>query len=104
MVFSPDDLELIKGPPAIRRSLLDDTIAITNPEFRAVRTDLDHICGKEITSSNKRKDGYQTISKQAFTIWNEQLVNAAELIGDTREEFIHQFGPQLQTLPTSSRS
>ena len=46
-VFSPDDLELIKGPPAIRRSLLDDTIAITNPEFRAVRTDWTNFAAKK---------------------------------------------------------
>ena len=43
IVFSPDDLEIIKGPPSVRRSLLDETIAIGNAEFRSVRTEFDQI-------------------------------------------------------------
>ena len=95
VVFSPDDLELIKGPPAIRRSLLDDTIAITNPEFRAVRTDLDHILRQRNNLLKQAKGRLSNDLETSLTIWNEQLVNAAELIGDTREEFIHQFGPSV---------
>ena len=95
VVFSPDDLELIKGPPAIRRSLLDDTIAITNPEFRAVRTDLDHILRQRNNLLKQAKGRLSNDLETSLTIWNERLVNAAELIGDTREEFIHQFGPSV---------
>ena len=93
VVFSPDDLELIKGPPAIRRSMLDDTIAITNTEFRAVRTDFDHIL-RQRNNLLKQAKGRTSIDLETnLTIWNDQLVTAAEFIGDTREQFINRFGP-----------
>ena len=93
VVFSPDDLELIKGPPAIRRSMLDDTIAITNPEFRAVRTDFDHILRQRNNLLKQAKGRTSVDLETNLTIWNDQLVTAAEFIGDTREQFINRFGP-----------
>ncbi|MDP7066456.1 MAG: DNA replication/repair protein RecF [Acidimicrobiales bacterium] len=93
VVFSPDDLELIKGTPSIRRALLDDTIAIANPEFRAVRTDFDHIL-RQRNNLLKQAKGRMTSSLEAnLSIWNEQLVEAAQLIGDGREDFITKFEP-----------
>lgn len=42
-VFSPDDLELIKGGPAMRRVFLDDLLAASAPRYEAVRTDYDRV-------------------------------------------------------------
>ena len=93
VVFSPDDLELIKGAPTIRRALLDDTISIANPEFRAVRTNFDHIL-RQRNNLLKQAKGRMTSSLETnLNIWNEQLVEAAELIGDSREAFIARFEP-----------
>jgi len=42
-VFSPDDLELIKGGPAMRRGFLDDLLAASAPRYEAVRTDYERV-------------------------------------------------------------
>jgi DNA replication and repair protein RecF len=38
-VFSPDDLELLKGGPALRRSFLDDLLVALRPKHDLVRSD-----------------------------------------------------------------
>ena len=42
-VFSPDDLELVKGGPAERRRFLDDTLVALHPKHDALRADLDRV-------------------------------------------------------------
>ena len=42
-VFSPDDLELIKGGPALRRAFLDDLLAASAPRYEAVRSDYERV-------------------------------------------------------------
>ena len=42
-VFSPDDLELVKGGPAERRRYLDDTLVARLPKLDLVRSDLDRV-------------------------------------------------------------
>lgn len=42
-VFSPDDLELIKGGPAMRRAFLDDLLAASAPRYEAVRSDYERV-------------------------------------------------------------
>lgn len=42
-VFSPDDLELVKGGPAERRRYLDDLLAASAPRYDAARTDYERV-------------------------------------------------------------
>ena len=42
-VFSPDDLELVKGEPAGRRRWLDETLAMVRPGCAGLRADLERI-------------------------------------------------------------
>ncbi len=39
-VFSPDDLELVKGGPQVRREYLDELLMVVTPRLRVVRDDL----------------------------------------------------------------
>ena len=97
MVFSPDDLELIKGPPAIRRRCLMTRLLSRTRISCGPNRFGPHFAAR----NNLLKQAKGRLSNDletSLTIWNEQLVNAAELIGDTQEEFIHQvLVPQLQT-------
>ena len=43
MVFSPDDLTLVKGDPSDRRKLLDDLLVLRAPRLAGVRSDYDRI-------------------------------------------------------------
>ena len=93
IVFSPDDLEIIKGPPSVRRSLLDETIAIGNAEFRAVRTEFDQIL-RQRNNLLKQARGRQSEDLDSnLLIWDAQLIEAAATIGDHRAEFVASIQP-----------
>jgi DNA replication and repair protein RecF len=42
-VFAPDDLELVKGSPSLRRGYLDDLLEATAPRFASVRAELERV-------------------------------------------------------------
>ena len=93
VVFSPDDLEIIKGPPSIRRSLLDETIAIGNAEFRAARTDFDQILRQRNNLLKQARGRFSDDLKSNLLIWDEQLIEAANTVGDHRSDFISSIQP-----------
>ena len=42
-VFSPDDLELVKGGPALRRGFLDDLLSASAPRYESLRSDYERV-------------------------------------------------------------
>ena len=93
VVFSPDDLELIKGPPSVRRSLLDDALASINIQFRATRTDFDRILRQRNNLLKQARGRMTTDLEASLVIWNQQLVDAAAQIGDDRSSFVQDIEP-----------
>lgn len=93
VVFSPDDLELIKGPPSIRRSLLDDALASINRQFRAVRIDFDRILRQRNNLLKQARGRLTSDLEESLFIWNQQLVEAADEIGDHRSRFVSNIEP-----------
>jgi DNA replication and repair protein RecF len=93
VVFSPDDLELIKGAPSIRRSLLDDALASINRQFRAVRTDFDRILRQRNNLLKQARGRLTPDLEESLFIWNQQLVEAADEIGDHRSRFVSNIEP-----------
>ena len=43
VMFSPDDLDLVKGDPSERRHFLDDLLVLRAPRFAGVRADYDRV-------------------------------------------------------------
>ena len=93
VVFSPDDLNIIKGPPSVRRSLLDETIAVGSAEFRAVRTDFDQIL-RQRNNLLKQARGRDSDDLRAnLHVWDEQLIEAASVVGQHRSDFVASIEP-----------
>ena len=93
VVFSPDDLDLIKGSPAIRRSLLDDALASINSQFRAVRTDFDRILRQRNNLLKQARGRLTSDLEASLVIWNQQLVDVADEIGEQRSRFVSNIEP-----------
>jgi DNA replication and repair protein RecF len=77
-VFAPDDLRLVKGGPAERRSELDDLLVALSPRYDAVQADYDRVL-------KHRNAWLRTWSRAddpaTLDVWDEQLVRAgAELV------------------------
>jgi DNA replication and repair protein RecF len=93
VVFSPNDLDIIKGPPSVRRSLLDETIALGSVEFRAVRTDFDQILRQRNNLLKQARGRYSEDLGANLLVWDEQLIEAANVVGQHRANFIASIHP-----------
>ncbi len=85
VLFSPEDLTLVKGEPADRRRFLDDLMVLRNPRMAGVKADYERVL-RQRNALLKNAAGDRRRSNEYFdstlTVWNEQLVRlGAELVG-----------------------
>lgn len=94
-VFSPDDLELVKSGPAVRRRWLDDALVSRHPRHTAMRGEVERILRQRnalLRSTRGRLD-----DDAAFTldIWDEKLAAAGTSWRSAREALVAELGPHL---------
>ena len=83
-VFSPDDLELVKGGPAERRRYLDETLVARRPAVDVLRSDLDRIL-RQRNALLKQSGGRLSPEVEAtLLVWDAKLVTAGEALADAR--------------------
>ncbi|MFH0937516.1 MAG: DNA replication and repair protein RecF [Candidatus Daviesbacteria bacterium] len=83
--FSPEDINLVTGPPALRRWHVDLTLAQIDKEYKnALNT-----YHSALTSRNRVlkgiKEGFSKINELDF--WTDQLVSSGEIISQKRQDF-----------------
>ena len=94
-VFSPDDLELVKGGPAERRRYLDDTLVARLPKLDLVRSDLDRVL-RQRNALLKQSGGRLTPEVDAtLVVWDAKLVEAGEALADARAALVDDLAPVL---------
>ena len=87
-VFGPDDLELVKGGPGLRRRFLDDLLVQLHPRNDKVRTDVDKIL-KQRNALLRSSGGRLTPDVEAtLLVWNAKLAEAGERLGHARRELV----------------
>jgi DNA replication and repair protein RecF len=94
-VFSPDDLDLIKGGPSGRRSFLDDALVAARPAHDALRADLDRVLRQR--NALLKQAGGRLSSEVAVTldVWDTKLGQAGEALVDAREALLDRLRPEL---------
>jgi len=97
-VFSPDDLELVKGAPAERRRFLDDTLVSLHPRYDQLRTDLDRVLKQRNALLKQSAGGTRFDESAAFTldVWDSKLVEAGEALARARRELVARARPQIE--------
>lgn len=94
-VFSPDDLELVKGGPAERRRYLDDALVSRRPSLDVLRTDLDRIL-RQRNALLKQSGGRLSAEIEAtLMVWDAKLVETGEALADARVDLIDSLRPVL---------
>ena len=86
VVFSPEDLALVKGDPAERRRFLDDLLVLRTPRLAGLRADYDRVLKQRnsllksmLAARRGRRDDEYAASTLA--VWDEQLAqHGAELL------------------------
>ncbi len=94
-VFSPDDLELVKDGPALRRRWIDEAVVSRHPKHDALRSDLERILKQRnalLRSAHGRLDG-----DAAFTldVWDSKLAAAGNAMRAAREDLLAEMAPRL---------
>lgn len=94
-VFSPDDLELVKGGPALRRRWIDDALVSRHPRHDAARVELERVLKQRnalLRSTRGRLDG-----DAAFTldVWDAKLATVGTAVRAAREDLLSEVMPRL---------
>jgi DNA replication and repair protein RecF len=94
-VFSPDDLELIKGGPAERRRYLDDALVASHPRYDALRGEVDKVLKQR--NALLKGAGGRLDESAAFTldVWDAKLVEAGEALAAARQDLLERLRPAL---------
>lgn len=86
VVFSPDDLQLVKGSPALRRRFLDIEIAQVSPAYRHYFTRYQRVLRQRNNLLKAVSGGYA--SRDALLEWDEQLIENGSRIVAKRAETV----------------
>lgn len=84
VLFSPEDLALVKGDPAERRRFLDDLMVLRTPRLTGVKADYDRVLKQRnalLKNAASDRRGTGDYFESTLAVWDEQLVAlGAELI------------------------
>jgi DNA replication and repair protein RecF len=88
VVFSPEDLTLVKGDPSDRRRFLDDLLVLRAPRLAGVRSDYDRILRQrnsllKTAGAARRGSSSQDGALSTLGVWDDHLVTTgAELLAE----------------------
>jgi DNA replication and repair protein RecF len=99
VVFSPDDLELVKGDPSARRAFLDDLLVARQPRFAGVRSDFDRVLKQRNTllktaggrGSGRRNEG----ALSTLDTWDAHLCRAGSELLAARLDLVDELRPHV---------
>ena len=94
-VFSPEDLELVKGEPAGRRRWIDDALAAVRPSWGALRSELDRVLRQRNTllrQAGGRATGDVAIS---LDVWDARLAAVGDELRMRRRELLTAMEPAI---------
>jgi DNA replication and repair protein RecF len=101
VLFSPEDLALVKGDPGERRRFLDDLLVLRTPRLSGVRADYDKVLKqrnallKNALGGRGGRRGADEYFETTLAVWDEQLVRlGAELVVE-RGRLVEELGPRL---------
>jgi DNA replication and repair protein RecF len=97
-VFSPDDLDLVKGGPSGRRRYLDDTLVSLHPRYDQLRSDVERVLRQRNTLLKQCAGGSRLDESAAFTldVWDTKLAEAGEALAHARRDLVERLAPSLR--------
>jgi DNA replication and repair protein RecF len=94
-VFSPDDLETVKGGPAERRRYLDDALVASHPRYDALRSEVDKVLKQR--NALLKGCGGRLDEGAAFTldVWDAKLAESGGALASARRNLLDRLAPVL---------
>lgn len=85
-VFVPDRLELLNGPPALRRSHVDQLTAALSPSRASLRADYSRVLAQRNALISRLRSG--TASEDALDAWDQKLAREGVALVESRRAAI----------------
>lgn len=95
-VFSPDDLELVKGGPAGRRRYLDDLLVALHPRNDELRAEVDRVLRQRNALLRQVGPRLDAETELTLEVWDAKLVRAGEALASARRELVQRLAPVLE--------
>lgn len=87
VMFAPDDLELVKGSPSVRRRFMDEAISQLYPNYLVNLINYNKtLVQKNALLKNLRLSGVK--NDPTLSVWNEQLSGYGAVVQKYRHEFL----------------
>jgi DNA replication and repair protein RecF len=84
VIFSPEDLTLVKGDPSDRRRFLDDLVVLRTPRLAGTRADYDRVLKQRnslLKTAGLARGSAREAALGTLAVWDEQLArHGAELL------------------------
>jgi DNA replication and repair protein RecF len=96
VVFSPEDLALVKGDPSDRRRFLDALLVLRNPRFAGVKADYDRILRQRNTLLKTAGRARRSDTEGALAtldVWDEHLTRTGAELLSARLELVASISP-----------
>lgn len=92
-VFAPDDLDLVKGGPALRRGFLDDLLVSVHPRHDQVRAEWERAL-KQRNALLKQMHGRPDESALiTLDVWDQKLSTAGDALAGLRHDLVQRIAP-----------
>jgi DNA replication and repair protein RecF len=101
VLFSPEDLALVKGDPSERRHFLDDLLVQRAPRFAGVRSDYDRVLKQRNsllkTAGLARRQGRGESALATLGVWDSHLARAGAELLSARLTLVDDLRPHVAT-------
>ena len=92
-VFAPDDLELLKGGPQVRRSYLDKALVLERPAVDSVRSDFEKALRQRNALLKQCKGRLDEAAGLTLDVWDQKLAEAGEDLTRRRRDLADRLSP-----------
>lgn len=94
-VFTPDDLDIVKGGPGERRRFLDDALVALHPRNDALRADVERVLRQR--NALLKQTGGRLDESAAFSldVWDAKLAEAGGALAAARVDLLRRLRPVL---------
>ncbi len=94
-VFSPDDLEMVKGAPQERRRFMDDTLVSLALKYDALRLELDRIVKQRNTLLKAAGGRLNDELEVSLDVWDAKFAQVGDQFGHARAVLIARLAPMV---------
>lgn len=99
VVFSPEDLAILRGDPSGRRGLLDEMLVQLKPHYLGLKQDFDRTLkqrGAVLKNLSRRGGGANVDAEAELEVWNDQSAELSAQIAEHRQALVDALIPLVE--------